>query len=91
MWVREATFNHSHKTFDMTLKEGASNEINSRWPEYKQRNVALMSGIYGSQYASNMYAGIQVVRDHYHALKAEGATEWRIDQALSDLLDSLTS
>jgi len=75
----------------MTLKEGASHEINSRWPEHRQRNVALIPNIYGSQYASNMYAGIQVVRDNYHALKAEGATEWRIDQALSDLLDSLTS
>ena len=75
----------------MTLKEGASHEINSRWPEHRQRNVALIPNIYGSQYASNMYAGIQVVRGNYHALKAEGATEWRIDQALSDLLDSLTS
>lgn len=75
----------------MTLREGASHEINSRWPEYKQRNVALIPSIYGSQYASNMYAGIQVVRDHYHALKAEGATEWRIDSDMSDLLDSLTS
>ena len=37
-----------------------------------------------------MYAGIQVVRDHYHALKAEGATEWRIDKPVG-LLDSLTS
>lgn len=75
----------------MTLKEGASNEINSRWPEHKQRNVGISYEWYGATYADNMTIGIQLVRDHYHALKAEGATEWRIDQALSDLLDSLTS
>lgn len=75
----------------MTLREGATNEIVSRWPEYKQRNVGIAYEFYGLEYADNMAVGIQLVRDHYHALKAEGATEWRIDSALSDLLDSLTS
>ena len=75
----------------MTLKEGASHEINSRWPEHKQRNVGMIWDYYGEQYAKDMVSGILLVRDHYRALKAQGATEWRIDSAMSDLLDSLTS
>ena len=73
----------------MTLKEGASHEIITRWPEYKQRNVALMPGTYGNQYASNMYAGIKLIRDHYHALKADGASTWSIPQSLTEMLDEL--
>ena len=73
----------------MTLHEGASHEINSRWPEYKQRNVAMIPRIYGQEYESNMFAGIQLVRDHYRELKSAGAAEWTISRELSDMLDSL--
>jgi len=75
---------------NMTLKEGASNEIISRWPEYRQRNVALMSGWYGEEYRKNMLAGIEVVKDHYNTLKAQGATTWTIAASTSNLLDELT-
>ena len=75
----------------MTLNEGATHEINSRWPEYKQRNVALMPDLYGAQYRDNMTIGIQLVRDQHAALKQEGATTWTISQELTDMLDSLTS
>lgn len=73
----------------MTLKEGATQEVNSRWPEHRQRNVALMNDWYGKQYYSNMLAGIQVVRDRYHQLKENGATSWSTTQAMRDLLDDL--
>ena len=73
----------------MTLKEGASQEIISRWPEYKQRNVAMIPGVYGDEYASNMYAGIKLIRDHYASLKEDGDTAWSIPQSLSDTLDDL--
>lgn len=75
----------------MTLDEGATHEITSRWPEYKQRNAALIPGLYGPQYLSNMVAGIQVVRDHHERLKAQGATTWSIDQTTSEMLDNLAS
>jgi len=32
----------------MTLSEGATNEIVTRWPEYKQRNVGIAYDFYGS-------------------------------------------
>ena len=73
----------------MTLDEGATFEITSRWPEYKQRNVALMPELYGRDFVSNMTAGIQVVRDHHEKLQNGGATEWSISQDMSDLLDQL--
>lgn len=73
----------------MTLKEGANNEINSRWPEHKQRNTALYSEWYGKRYKSDMMAGIQIVRDRYHSLKANGANAWSTTQDMRDLLDSL--
>ena len=73
----------------MTLKEGASNEINSRWPEHKQRNVGMIWTYYGEQYAKDMVSGIQLVRDHYRELKESGAAEWTISRELSDMLDSL--
>jgi len=73
----------------MTLKEGATYEISSRWPEHRQRNVALMNDWYGQQYYSDMLAGIQIVRDRYHQLKTNGATSWSTTQALRDLLDEL--
>ena len=73
----------------MTLHEGATNEINSRWPEHKQRNVGIVWEFYGEQYAKNMMCGIQLVRDHYHELKLSGVTEWSVDPAMTDLLNSL--
>lgn len=75
----------------MTLKEGASHEINSRWPEHKQRNVGMIWDYYGEQYAKDMVSGILLVRDHYRQLKESGATEWSVNQELSDMLDSLVS
>lgn len=75
----------------MTLNEGATHEINSRWPEYKQRNVSLMPDLYGRQYRDNMTIGIQLVRNQYAALKQQGATTWTISQDLTDMLDSLIS
>jgi len=73
----------------MTLTEGATNEINSRWPEHKQRNCGLMPDIYGIEYRDNMTIGIQLVRERYHQLKESGETTWSIDQRTSDLLDEL--
>lgn len=73
----------------MTLKEGATEEINSRWPEHRQRNVALMNDWYGKQYYSNMVAGIQVVRDRYDELKSAGATTWSSTDLLTNTLDDL--
>jgi len=75
----------------MTIDEGASHEINSRWPEYKQRNCSLMPDIYGRQYTDNMTAGIQLVRDHHARLQMQGETEWTIPQDLTDLLDQLAA
>lgn len=73
----------------MNLDDGATHEINSRWPEYKQRNCSLMPDIYGRQYTDDMTAGIQLVRDHHARLQDSGATEWSMPQDLSDLLDQL--
>lgn len=73
----------------MTLNEGASHEINSRWPEYKQRNAAIMPDLYGQQYRDNMTIGIQLIRDHHQALQDAGATEWSITENLRNLLDQL--
>ena len=73
----------------MTLKEGATQEINSRWPEHRQRNVALIHNWYGEQYYSNMVAGIQMVRDRYDELKSAGATTWSSTDLLTNTLDDL--
>lgn len=73
----------------MTLDEGATYEITSRWPEFKQRNAALVPGLYGPQFLSNMVAGIQLVRDQHDRLKTQGSTTWSIDQDTSNLLDQL--
>lgn len=73
----------------MTLDDGATWEINSRWPAYKQRNVAIMPDIYGRQYTDNMTIGIQLVRDHHEQLQAMGETEWFISESLKTLLDEL--
>lgn len=73
----------------MNIDDGASYEINSRWPEYKQRNCGLNPHWYGAQYFSDMLAGIQLVRDQHEKLKSEGKTEWEIDAQLSSMLDQL--
>jgi len=73
----------------MTLQQGATHEITSRWPEHKQRNVALNPVTYGEQYAKNMLVGIEVVRGRYQELKLSGVTEWSVDQATTNLLNSL--
>jgi len=73
----------------MTLNEGATYEINSRWPEYKQRNAALMPSLYGRQWTDNMTIGIQLVRDHHAALEGAGETVWSIPRELTDMLDDL--
>lgn len=73
----------------MTLDEGATYEINSRWPKYKQRNAMLIPGIYGPQFLSDMVAGIQLVRDYHAKLQADGASTWSIPQSLTQMLDQL--
>ena len=73
----------------MTLDEGATHEINSRWPEHRQRNVALIRNWDGEQYYSNMVAGIQIVRDRYDELKSAGATTWSSTDLLTSTLDDL--
>lgn len=73
----------------MTINEGATHEINSRWPEYKQRNCGLNAHWYGRQYYSNMMAGIQLVRDHHALLTARGDEVWTIPTDLQQTLDSL--
>jgi len=75
----------------MTLNEGATHEINLRWPEYKQRNVALMPDLYGRQYRDNMTIGIQVIRDWHNELQEQGETVWRINQELINLLNDLAT
>lgn len=73
----------------MTLDDGATFEINSRWPEYKQRNCALNSAMYANDYCGNLMAGIQLVRDHHEQLQSAGATTWIINDELKTLLDEL--
>ena len=73
----------------MTLDEGASFEINSRWPEYRQRNCALDNMMYGKEYYINMLAGIKLIRDHHDSLKDKGVTTWECPSDLSLLLDDL--
>jgi len=75
----------------MTLDEGATHEITSRWPEYKQRNAVIIKGIYGDEYLSNMAAGIQVVRDWHNELQEQGETVWRINDELVNLLNDLAT
>lgn len=72
----------------MTLKEGASYEILSRWPEHKQRNVGISYEWYGREYADGMSTGIQLIRGHYAELKAAGATEWIMPDELRSLIDA---
>lgn len=75
----------------MTIDEGATAEILTRWPEHKQRNCALNPHSYGLQYFSNMLAGIQLVRDHHAQLEAAGATAWTVPAELAALLDELAA
>lgn len=74
----------------MTLNEGATHEINSRWPEHKQRNCGLMPDLYGRQYLDNMTVGIQLIRDHHDSLKNRGDTEWSIPESLLNTLNELS-
>lgn len=73
----------------MTLSEGASAEILNRWPDYKQRNVALNPDTYGTAYREAMLAGIELVRQRHAELEAAGATAWSSTPALTALLDEL--
>jgi len=73
----------------MTLKEGATYEIESRWPAYKQRNIAISQSIYGESYRKGMVTGIKVVIDMYHDMKENNETEWFISEETTELLDSL--
>lgn len=73
----------------MTLDDGATFEILSRWPEFRQRNVALDREVYGIEYADHMLAGIHLIRSHHAQLKAAGATEWTMPTDLENLLDEL--
>lgn len=73
----------------MTIDQGATHEIESRWPAYKQRNVGIVFDFYGVDFAKNMMAGIQLVRDHHAFLTARGDEVWTIPTALQQTLDSL--
>lgn len=73
----------------MTLHEGASHEINSRWPPFKQRNVGISYTYYGETFADNMMCGIQLVRDHHEQLESQGETVWSIPDDLKNTLDDL--
>lgn len=73
----------------MTIDEGATHEIESRWPPYKQRNVGIVFDFYGWNFAKNMMSGIQLVRDHHAELKSRGETVWSIPDELTATLDSL--
>lgn len=73
----------------MTLKEGATYEIESRWPAYKQRNVAVFYDFYGESYRKGMVTGIKVVIDMYHDMKENNETEWFISEEETELLNSL--
>lgn len=67
----------------MTLQQGATHEITSRWPEHKQRNVALNPVTYGEQYAKNMLVGIEVVCGR----NTNGWTAWTNDKGVT--IDSI--
>lgn len=73
----------------MTLDEGATYEITSRWPEHKQRNVGMVFNFYGETYAKDMVSGITLVRDHHQRLEDAGNTTWSIPQSMADMLDEL--
>lgn len=73
----------------MNLQDGATNEIITRWPEYKQRNVGISYEWYGVEYADNMTIGIQLVRDHHAALEKAGETVWSIPDSMTNMLDDL--
>jgi len=73
----------------MTLDEGATHEIISRWPAYKQRNCALDVNSYEGSYCSDMRSGIKLIRDHHSNLEELGDTTWSIPQEMSDFLDTL--
>ena len=73
----------------MTLDEGATHEIISRWPAYKQRNCALDFNSYEGSYCSDMMVGIKLIRDHHESLTLAGETTWSISASLSDDLDAL--
>lgn len=73
----------------MTLDEGASHEILSRWPEHKQRNVGMIWTYYGERFARDMTAGILLVRDHHAALEKAGETVWSIPESMTNMLDEL--
>lgn len=73
----------------MNLSEGASAEILTRWPDHKQRNVALNPDTYGTAYRAAMLAGIELVRQHHAQLEAQGATAWSCPPELTALLDQL--
>jgi len=73
----------------MTIDEGATFEIESRWPAYKQRNVGIAFNFYGANFAKNMMTAIQLVRDHHEQLKSQGETVWSIPDDLKNTLDDL--
>ena len=81
----------SQSTFDMNIDDGATHEINSRWPVHKQRNCGMMWDWYGVGFFKKMVSGIQLVRDHHAALKSAGETEWSMPPELTSLLDSLAA
>lgn len=75
----------------MTLDEGATHEIESRWPPYRQRNIGIFFDYYGIEYAQDMMAGIQLVRDIHNELKNRGETVWSIDADTTNMLDQLAA
>lgn len=73
----------------MNLDDGATYEIESRWPPHKQRNCALNPAMYATNYCGNLQSGIQLVRDHHAHLQSIGETTWSMPPELTQLLDAL--
>ena len=75
----------------MNIDDGASHEILTRWPDFRQRNVALDRDVYGRTYADHMMAGIHLIRKHHQQLQDAGITTWTISDDLTRLLDELAN
>ena len=75
----------------VNLEDGSTQAILSRFPEHRQRNVALMPGEYSVAYIQAMASCIKLVGDHYALLKAQGETDWNEPPAMTAVLDELAA
>lgn len=67
----------------MTLKEQCEATIIQYVPYYRQTNAAL----YG-EHKEYVEMAVKLMRDYYHHLVSQNATEYVLEQAIIDWLDS---